>query len=156
LTQYGSIAEAWIDIPVVLGRGYRTYLYEYLARLQPEMVIMMNNGISEGEVLHVDRTWPTDLISIERRVPPGSGHVKWRTVEGKEYYIPGEVCDPIGKNWFFVPGDIPRPGVDLLAQYRACRNGGVNLLLNVPPDEHGRIPEMHVKALARLRANAKR
>ena len=156
LTQYGPIAEVWVDIPSVLGRGYRTFLYEHIVRLQPETVIMMNNGISEGAVLHVERTWPTDLISIERRVPPESGHNKWRTIEGKEYYIPGEVCDPIGKNWFFVPGDEPRPDEELLAQYRACKDRGVNLLLNVPPDTHGLIPQMHVKALARRRSNIKR
>jgi len=154
LTQYGPIAEVWVDIPGVLGRGYRMFLYEHIARLQPETVIMMNNGISTGEVLHVQRTWPTDLISIERRLPPESGHVKWRTVEGKEYYVPGELCDPIGKDWFFVPGDKPRPDAELLAQYRACRERGANILLNVPPDKHGLIPQMHVKALTRLHKNA--
>jgi len=35
LTGYGQIAEVWIDIPHVLGRGYRTFLYEHIARLQP-------------------------------------------------------------------------------------------------------------------------
>jgi len=156
LTQYGPIAEVWVDIPSVLGRGYRTFLYEHIARLQPETVIMMNNGIGTGEALSVEGTWPTDLISIERRLPPELGHVKWRTIEGKDYYIPGEVCDPIGKNWFFVPGDEPRPDEELLTQYRACRERGVNLLLNVPPDKHGLVPQMHVKALARLRTNAGR
>ncbi|MCX5758540.1 MAG: alpha-L-fucosidase, partial [Candidatus Hydrogenedentes bacterium] len=33
LTQYGPIAEMWVDIPGVLGRGYRTFLYNYIAGL---------------------------------------------------------------------------------------------------------------------------
>ena len=151
LTQYGPIAEVWIDIPGVLGRGYRTYLYETIARLQPQSVIMMNSGIATGETYNVDYAWPADLIAIECRLPPAPGHVKWRTIEGKDYYLPGEVCDPIGKKWFFIDGDLPRPDEKLLEQYRACRDRGVNLLLNVSPDKHGLIPEHHVQALMRLR-----
>ncbi|MGB9623381.1 MAG: alpha-L-fucosidase [Phycisphaerae bacterium] len=155
LTQYGPIAETWIDIPGVLGAGYRTFLYRRIAELQPETVIMMNSGISTGETYDVDYAWPSDLIAIERRLPPESGHRKWRTIEGKEYYMPGEVCDPIGKEWFFVPGDTPRADAVLADQVQACRARGVNLLLDVPPDEHGLIPEEYVQALMRLRKNAK-
>ncbi len=154
LTQYGPIAETWIDIPGLLGPGYRTFLYNKIAELQPETVIMMNNGITTGEVYDHYYAFPADLIAIERRLPPESGHQKWREIEGKRYYMPGEVCDPIGKEWFFVPGDKPRADEELLKQYQACRQRGVNFLLNVPPNKAGRIPEMYIKALGRLRKNA--
>ena len=154
LTQHGPIAEVWIDIPGVLGRGYRTFLYEHVARLQPETVIMMNSGISTGETYNVDYAWPSDLIAIERRLPPPSGHRKWRTIEGKRYYMPGEVCDPIGKKWFYVSGDDARPDDELLEQFQACRRRGANFLLNVPPDKHGLIPDNYAGALNRLRKNA--
>ena len=153
LTQYGPIAETWIDIPGVLGRGYRTFLYNYVAQLQPETVIMMNSGISSGEEYNVDYAWPSDLIAIERRLPPETSHQKWRTIEGAEYYMPGEVCDPIGKNWFYVEGDQPRPDDELAGQFEACRARGVNFLLDVPPDKHGVIPDETVQALNRLRKN---
>jgi alpha-L-fucosidase len=155
LTRYGPIAEVWIDIPGVLGRGYRTYLYNYIAELQPGTVIMMNSGISTGEEYNVDYAWPSDLIAIERRLPPESGHKKWRTIEGKEYYIPGEVCDPIGKHWFYVEGDVPRADQELLEQFQACRARGVNFLLDVPPDKHGVIPQATVQSLLRLRKTAR-
>ncbi|MBI1389094.1 MAG: hypothetical protein GC154_11665 [bacterium] len=154
LTQYGEIAEVWIDIPGVLGPGYRRYLYQAIAELQPNAVIMMNTGIGTGEDLKYDYAWPSDLIAIERRLPPESGHRKWREVDGKSYYIPGELCDPIGKEWFFVEGDAPRPDDDLLRQFQACRRRGVNCLLDVPPGKNGVIPAMHVDALMRLRKNA--
>jgi alpha-L-fucosidase len=153
LTRYGPVAETWIDIPGILGRGYRTYLYNRIAELQPQTVIMMNSGIGDGATYNVDYAWPSDLIAIERRVPPGTGHVKWRTILGREYYMPGEVCDPIGKDWFFVPGDEPRPDGVLAAQFESCRTGGVNFLLDVPPDKHGLIPDGSVQALMRLRRN---
>ena len=154
LTQYGPIAEVWIDIPGVLGRGYRTYLYRRVAELQPDTVIMMNSGISTGKDYKVDYAWPSDLIAIERNVPPGEGHATWRTIEGAEYYLPGEVCDPIGKNWFYVDGDLPRPDAELASIAENCRGRGVNLLLDVPPDKHGLIPQYHIDALNRLRPHA--
>jgi alpha-L-fucosidase len=42
----------------------------------------------------------------------------------------------------------------LLKQFNDCRAAGVNLLLDVPPDRHGLIPEATVAALLRLRKNA--
>ncbi len=150
LTQYGPIAEVWIDIPGVLGRGYRTYLYQYIASLQPQTVIMMNSGIGDQAEYPVDYAWPSDIISIERRLPPGTGHLKWREIEGKSYYMPGEVCDPIGKEWFWVPNDPPRSDEALRDQYLDCRKRGVSLLLDVPPDRHGLMPDEHVQALKKL------
>jgi alpha-L-fucosidase len=153
LTQFGPIAETWIDIPGLLGRGYRTFLYNHIAALQPKTVVMMNSGISNGGEYNVAYAWPSDLIAIERNVPPGKGHQKWRTIEGKQYYMPGEVCDPIGKEWFWVAGDAPRSDASLAKQWADCREGGVNFLLDVPPDQHGIIPEESVTTLMRLRKN---
>jgi len=154
LTRYGPIAEVWIDIPGVLGRGYRTFLYQHIADLQPDTVVMMNSGISTGETYNVDYAWPSDLIAIERRLPPESGHKKWRTIEGEEYYLPAEVCDPIGKEWFYVEGDVPRPDQELIEQFEGCRARGASFLLDVPPDKHGLIPDASAQALRRLRENA--
>lgn len=154
LTQYGDIAEIWVDIPGVLGRGYRTFLYQHISKLQPDCVIMMNSGISTGENYNVAYAWPSDIIAIERNLPQDGGHKKWRAIEGKNYYMPGEVCDPIGKNWFFVEGDHPRPEEELKNQYLSVTQRGANLLLNVPPDKNGVIPDMHVKALLNLKKNA--
>ena len=144
----------WIDIPGVLGRGYRTFLYNHIAALQPAAAVMMNSGISTQETYDVAYAWPSDLVAIERRLPAEAGFQKLREIEGKTYYLPGEVCDPIGKEWFWVEGDAPRPDEELAAQHRACRDRGVNLLLSVPPDKHGVIPEESIQALTRLRQNA--
>jgi alpha-L-fucosidase len=154
LTQYGEVAEAWIDIPGVLGPGYREFLYGHVAKLQPDTVVMMNSGIGDGEKYDEAYAWPSDLIAIERAVPPESGHRRWRAIGGRECYLPGEVCDPIGKDWFWVEGDRPRPDEKLLEMLQLCRTRGTNLLLDVPPDRHGRIPEASVQALLRLRRNA--
>lgn len=154
LTQFGPIVEMWIDIPGVLGRGYRTFLYNHMARLQPQTAIITNSGISNGEEYNVDYSWPSDMIAIERNVPPDTGHRKWREIEGKKYYMPGEVCDTAGSAWFWITGDKPRPDEALLQLFRICRTRSVNLLLDVPPDTRGLIPDETVAALMRLGKNA--
>ncbi len=153
LRDYGPIAEMWIDIPGVLGRGYRTYFYEHIASLQPDCVTMMNSGVSDGSKYNISYAWPSDLIAMERTLPPPLGHVKWRTIEGKRYYLPGEVCDPIGKQWFYVEGDRPRSERELATFLVECRQRGANLLLDVPPNKHGLISDEHRDALMRLRKN---
>jgi alpha-L-fucosidase len=154
LTQYGKIGEVWIDIPSLLSRSYRNELYNQMSEWQPETIIMMNTGIGDGSIYPIAKAWPADIMAIERFLPNShTGHVQWREIEGKKYYIPGEVCDPIGKEWFFVDGDLPRSDEELLGMYLVCRSRHTNLLLDVPPDKHGLIPKMHVNALMRLRKN---
>ncbi len=154
LTNYGRIGEVWIDIPMVLPRDYRHKLYNRIAELQPQAYIMMNHGIGDGSKFSVAAAWPTDLISIERFLPNShGGYVPWREIEGQTYYIPGEVCDPIGQEWFYVEWDRPRSDAELLGMYLVARSRGTNLLLDVGPDPHGLIPERYVAALMRLRAN---
>ena len=167
LTGYGKIAEVWIDIPGMLPRCYREELYRNITTWQPETVVMNNNGIGDGSnypvinnygVPCVDMdAWPADIIAIERFLPNShTGHVKWREIEGKTYYMPGEVCDPIGHEWFFTEKDQPRSDEELLGMYLVSISRGTNLLLDVGPDKHGLIPQKYVGALQRLRANLDR
>jgi alpha-L-fucosidase len=154
LSQFGKIGEVWIDIPGVLPRDYRQKLYNQMAKWQPESVIVMNHGMSDGSEFKINYAWPSDVVTIERFLPNSqTKHVKLRMIEGKEYYLPGEVNDPIGKEWFFKDGDVPRSDAELLGMYLVARSRGTNLLLNVPPDKSGVIPKMHVDALMKLRKN---
>ncbi len=155
LTQYGEIDEIWIDTAYSMRTEYRTFLYNYIVDLQPQTYIMMNRGmnLNLNKASDYDRFMPSDLISIEKGMPSEQGYQKWHSINDKDFYIPGEVCDPIGKNWFYLPSDPPR--TDLIEQYHTCRERGVNLLLNVPPDKHGLIREEYIQALTSLRRNAR-
>ena len=154
LTRYGKIGEVWVDIPTVLPRGYRSELYNEIASLQPGAVIMMNNGISDGSDYPVAKAWPADIIAIERFLPNShTGHRKWREIEGKSYYMPGEVCDPIGKEWFFAEEDQPRSDAELLGMYLTTVSRGANLLLDVGPDKHGLMPVKMTNSLMKLARN---
>lgn len=154
MTRYGAIDEMWIDIPFVLPRGFRHKLYNRIAELQPDIVIVMNHGMSDGSRFDIVKTWPSDVITIERHVPDSAkSYVKWREIEGKKYYMPGEVGEPIGKEWFYVEGDHPRSDEELLGMYLLSRSRSANFVLNIGPDKSGKIPAMYVEALARLKAN---
>lgn len=65
----------------------------------------------------------------------------------------GEVCDPIGRDWFYVAGDKSRSDEELLGMYLIARSRKTNLLLDVGPDKHGVIPQQYIDALMRLRKN---
>lgn len=157
LTNYGEIGEVWIDIPMALTRDYRNRLYNRIAELQPQAVIVMNNGLNDGSPRNVKyQARPTDIITIERTLPnniPNAWHEKWRSVEGKDYYIPGEVCDPVGHDWFYVEGDKPRSDQELLGIQLVANARGANMLWDVGPDRHGLIPDSFAQALLRLRRN---
>jgi alpha-L-fucosidase len=157
LTQYGPIGEVWLDIPHFLTRDYRQKLYNQVAKWQPDSIILFNHGIGDGTEFKINIAWPTDVITIERFVPNSTtGHARWREIEGKNYYLPGEVCDPIGKEWFYKETDMPRSDAELLGMFLICRSRGTNLLLDVPPDQHGLIPQKFIDALQRLKQNIDR
>jgi alpha-L-fucosidase len=162
LTHYGPIGEVWIDIPGVLGEQGRREQYQQIARLNPDAVVMLNQGTTEGTKVQVDYAWPTDLMAIERSLPTSNrGYNPWHRVTdhgGREadYYLAGEVCDPVGYEWFHVPGDRPRSDAELLGMRLVARARGANLLLDVPPDKSGVIPRDTVGALERLRKNTEK
>jgi len=154
LEHYSPIGEVWIDIPGPLGTDGRRKQYDQIARLLPNSVIMLNHGFGDGSNLNVNYAWPTDLMAIERWLPTSNrGYNPWHKIEGKDYYLPGEVCDPIGYEWFHVENDPPRSDPELLGMRLICKARKVNFSLDVPPDKHGLIPKERVDALMRLRRN---
>lgn len=70
--------------------------------------------------------------------------------------MPGEVCNPIGAEWYFTEDGTPRSDEELLGMYLVSLSRGANFLLDVGPDKHGIIPQKSVTALQRPRANIDR
>jgi len=149
LGNYGKIDYVFIDIPSIMGVGYRTFLYDRIARKWPETFIEMNNGVQfDGINYNPDDYFPQDLIAYERSLEfRMSNDHKWWTIDGHEYYITGEVLDTIGIEWFFHEGDKPKPARALADNYHATRRKGLNFNLNVPPDFSGRIPRESIDRL---------
>ena len=163
LTRYGPVAEVWIDIPAVLGADGRRDQYDQIAKLAPDAVVVMNAGFrGRRERVDLDTAWPTDVLTIERDLPssPG-GYDPWHELDISadlrgSYYLPAEVCEPIGSQWFYTDDDLLRTDAELLGMRLVCRERHASLLLDVPPDRHGRIPDASASALRRLADDSRR
>jgi len=149
-TRYPGIYEQWIDTPSNLNARERQEVYELVKKLNPQCIVIMNQDFRDGTTVPM-LFWPTDLINGERTLPPKQGHNPVKTVKGKTYYMPMEVCDTMGSYWFWRPGDKPRDIGSLYWLYKSCMERKANLLLSVPPDKTGRIPDGYVKALKELK-----
>lgn len=169
LTRYGPIVELWLDIPSDMGpdaAGALRRIYAKAKSLQPECLVMLNQGFTDGSKVSLARPsyfwkevagaefplWPRDLIDGERTLPPPAGHDPHIEHAGQRYYVPMETCDTLGRDWFWGADDALRSVSSLHRQYRACIERRANFLLDVPPDRSGRIPPASVKRLMELRA----
>jgi len=169
LTQYGPITVLWFDIPWDMGldmKGTLERLYAHCKSLQPDCLILHNQGFVDGSFVEkrlptyfgkaVSKTpvpiWPKDINNGELVVPPASGHNPRITFQGKQYYIPNEVCHTIGqRRWFWGAEDDVRSARQLYEIYKWSVGRGANLLLNAWPDRTGRILPETVKRLMETR-----
>lgn len=154
LNLYSPLMEIWIDIPHVLGRSYRTILYNTIAKEAPSTVIIFNHGISmlDGSTFNVAKAWPTDIITIERNLPKSeNGYEPWREFEHKHYYMPGEVVDTLTNYWFYDPNEKARNINEILGMYLVATNRGCNFVLNVAPNKDGLISTAQISLLEQLR-----
>lgn len=153
LTQYGKVGEMWIDIPGMLSHENRKRQYDQIVELQPDTLIMMNGGADRNHQIRTDYSWPTDLLSMERRLPASrDGYNPWYSVknylgEDENYYIPGEVCDTLNYTWFWKDDNKVRSADEVTGMRLITKERGANFLLNVPPDKTGRIPQKLVDVL---------
>ncbi|HOW70502.1 MAG TPA: alpha-L-fucosidase [Phycisphaerae bacterium] len=165
LTRYGPITEMWFDIPWDMGPdmpGMLTRLYDHCKSLQPDCLVLLNQGFVDGSQVNTREPsyagkivsqipmpiWPKDLNNGERVAPRRTGHNPGIVYNGTRYYIPDEVCDSLGQTrWFWGRDDDVRPARQMVELYRRSVGRGANLLLNAGPDRSGRIPPEFVARL---------
>ena len=146
-----DIFEQWIDIPHKLSARQRWDIYRLIKKLNPDCLVIMNAAFRDGTEIPKG-AWPTDLTNGERTLPPPSGHNPLRRIDGKDCYVPMEMCETVTGNWFWHSDDRIRSIRHL--HYLYCENlrRGANFLLNVSPDTTGQIPADQVKVLMDLKA----
>ncbi|MCU0778785.1 MAG: alpha-L-fucosidase [Akkermansiaceae bacterium] len=152
---YPAVNYYWLDIPVAASPAQRVALYDLIKRQRPGTIVLFNHGAAKPKgpltVAGCQSAWPTDVLNTERQPLQPGWFKPEQTWQGKTYQLGYEHCDTICKKWFWVEGDRPRPVSELAQLYWDTHAAGGNLLLNVPPDRTGRIPEYHVKALMELK-----
>jgi alpha-L-fucosidase len=156
-TRYPSIAVTWIDIPRHLDAGQRTTLYTLVHKVNPRSLVEFNYGVESRDIsgdytinVAVPVTWPTDILNSELSVikKPFQGQ---QSYQGKTYELGYEVCNTLVDGWFWEPGQSVKSVSSITGLYNSVRALNGNLLLNVPPDQTGRIPDGSVKRLNELR-----
>jgi alpha-L-fucosidase len=148
IKNYPDICYYWLDVPNAASAEQRRVIYDLVKRLRPGTVVLYNNHAARSGG---KGAWPTDVLNTERDpIRPGEFKPE-QTWDGKTYQFGYEHCDCLGRSWFWVAGDKPRPIHQLYGLYHRVTAAGGNLLLDVPPDRSGHIPEASVKALMELK-----
>jgi alpha-L-fucosidase len=156
-TRYPSIAITWIDIPRHLDAKQRGVLYDSVHKLNPRSLVEFNYGVESRDIpgdytidVATPVTWPTDILNSEVSVIKKPFQLQ-QAYQGKTYELGYESCHTLVGGWFWEPGQSPKAVSNITGLYNSVRAVNGNLLLDVPPDQTGRIPDASVKRLNEIR-----
>lgn len=145
-TSYGPLGGLWFD-----GNWSRPdmdwkldELYGMVRSHQPDAIIINNTGLYKpGQVVHPE----IDAVTWENQ----SGKTLDRASHRK--YFAAEVCCTMNSHWGIAKDDYAYKSVaDLIKTMARSRRAGANFLLNVGPEQDGRIPDLERATLERLGA----
>jgi len=140
LTNYDPIDLLWIDqYNNKYTRSRWQEVRAHVKSLQPRCLVIGNNAhsLKDSDIYSCEFPWDS------KGMPP----------EGNT--IPAEVCDKISKTWFWNTTDNPDHLQDtqaIITMLKLCNERNANYLLNVPPDRHGLISDMHLKRMQDIAA----
>jgi alpha-L-fucosidase len=129
MTGYGKIDILWYDLPQNYSAAqWRSVELNAMARsLQPHIII--NNRAMTTE----------DLGTPERHITASGGGRMW------------ESCITLNDSWGYTAADTDwKSAREVVLMLADVASGGGNLLLNVGPDGHGRIPQASVDILRQV------
>lgn len=160
MTNYGQLAEVWFD--GAKGEDAEDMEYDFDAywslvrQLQPGAVIFSDEGpdvrwIGNEHGFAGETNWST----IDRtKVSVGQHGIQdyLNTGEaGGPDWVPGECDTSIRPGWFWHEDEAPKPLERLLEIYFKSVGRNCMLLLNVPPDDRGRLSDVDVTRLREFR-----
>ncbi len=160
LTEYGPLSEVWFDgAKGEDARDMNYYFQTYWAlvrQLQPGAVIFSDEGpdvrwIGNERGSAGESCWSMldrSRVSVGRA---DTDYLNTGDPDGSQW-VPGETDVSIRKGWFWHPDQEPKSVEELLDIYFHSVGRNSVLLLNVPPDNRGRLPETDVRRLREFRS----
>jgi alpha-L-fucosidase len=142
LTNYGPIDLFWFDQYSNPYTGkYWPELKALVHRLQPNCIVIANNSKDFSKTDIAGYEYPWLITAYPSEALPSEGNNK-----------ASEICDLLDeRGWFWKSGsENVQPLEDVIKMIRLCNSRNANYLLDVPPDNHGLIPEAYVKYLKEL------
>jgi alpha-L-fucosidase len=155
-TRYGTLSELWFDGAGSQGREYDWVgIGEVISRTQPQaMIFNMGNPtirwVGNEDGLASD---PVDYVVAETDF---SQYTVQTTRLERALYLPPECDVSIRRGWFWADHDRPKSLDHLMAIHYRSVGMGANLLLNLPPDDRGLIPDEDVDRMRQWRAELDR
>lgn len=168
LTNYGPICELWLDggWDKKVDEWKLPKIYSLVKKLQPHCAVGVNHTIvlKEGErkfalpdSMIVDNKYAFQYFPSDFRLwDPKIAHKqdkKQYLHNGKSYYLPFEhtICISKAWNWFQKKESLPvRDLGELQELFYWCTDNDNTLVVNVPPDQTGRIREHEANAMIEL------
>jgi alpha-L-fucosidase len=141
-TNYGDLAEFWLDGAGSTGRKYDfDSIIDELRTYQPNTMVFADVALFQ----YADLRWvgtESGAISYENwNVIDRAGYLRWRPIEADT---------PLHKlHWFWHPNDEStlKSVSELVEVYNNTVGRGGQLMLGIAPDRTGRLPEADVKRL---------
>ncbi len=175
LSNYGKIDEVWFDGACGEGPNGKRQQYDWprfretMRRLQPDAVLAITGDDvrwvgNEGGVGRETEWSVTPLVpktyafadSVNAamgldEMSPSLGGSELISRSHRVFWWPSEVDVSIRPGWFFHESESPKALSELASVYLKSVGRNSVLLLNVPPDNHGRIADADVQRLRELR-----
>ncbi len=173
LLEYGPLVELWFDggwdkehptrrwewkpefadtvAPEILrgGRWRWRELYDMIHAKQPDCLVVNNSssdrpGTPRYHPIDARTAEHFDFVMDGKRYVPET-RTEWETPDGITVSLPLEYCTSLNPDWFYIGNKhFLHPSVATIIGWReTARASGANLLLNVGPDKHGLIPQVH-------------
>lgn len=139
-----------------IGHGERwewERLYETVHSLQKNCIVLNNSSSDNpGSVKYMPVDCRTaerfDFIYRDKRIRLNE-KTQWE-YRGNTYTLPLEICATLTPDWFYSVNHtyfFHESAETIASWYRRARKLNANLLLNVGPDIHGRMPQYHLDYL---------
>jgi len=155
-TNYGEVAEIWFDGAGSEGRVYDWARYLGVIRELQRRAMVFNMGAPTIRWVGNEDGLAHDPVRYAVSRGEFSNYTAETVDYGGELYVPPECDVSIRHGWFWAAHDEPKSLEHLLAIYYGSVGMGANLLLNLPPDVRGRIPDEDVARLREARAELDR
>ncbi|XVF46257.1 hypothetical protein PTKIN_Ptkin03bG0013300 [Pterospermum kingtungense] len=155
LTRYGDIKEVWLDGAKGEGEKDMEYYFDawfsLIRQLQPGAVIFSDAGPDTrwiGDEAGVAGSTCWSLFNRSNAIIGGTD--PQYSQRGDPYghdWVPAECDVSIRPGWFWHASEVPKPALELLNLYYRSAGRNCLLLLNVPPNSSGLIPEEDIQVL---------
>ncbi len=146
VTNYGKIDILWFDYSFGEYKGEKwkaTKLVEMVKKYQPDIII--DNRLGGNMEKETPEKFAGDFEGPEQIIPSET------VLNESGHPIPWESCITLNSSWGYTKNDNNyKSSVDIIRTLVNCVSKNGNLLLNVGPDELGRIPQKSVEVLAEV------